>query len=218
MKFTNLLFDLDGTLTDPALGITRCYHYALAALARDAPAHDALLRLIGPPIRQNFRALLGSDDPALVERAVALYRERYADAGLFENEVYPGVESMLADLRAAGCRLFVATSKLARFVAPILEHFRLADFFSALYGSALDGSLDDKSDLLAHLIAAERLDPARTLMIGDREHDVFAARRNGLSSLGVTYGYGARAELTAAGADFICDTPAEVAALVRARA
>jgi len=213
MKFTNLLFDLDGTLTDPALGITRCYHYALAALGRDAPPTDTLLRLIGPPMRQGFRELLDTDDPALVERAVSLYRERYAHEGLFENEVYPGVEAMLADLRAGGFRLFVATSKLARFVAPILEHFRLAEFFSALYGSAPDSSLDDKADLLAHLVAAERLDPAATLMIGDREHDVFAARHNHITTLGVTYGYGTRSELVAAGADFIRDTPAEVAAL-----
>ena len=218
MKFSNLLFDLDGTLTDPALGITRCYRHALAALGREAPPTDALLRLIGPPLRQNFRALLGTDDPVLVERAVALYRERYAHTGLFENEAYPGVEAMLADLRAAGFRLFVATSKLARFVAPILERFRLAEHFAGVHGTALDGSLDDKSDLLAHLLASERLDPAATLMIGDREHDVFAARRNRVGALGVTYGYGARAELAAAGADFICDTPAEVAALVLARA
>ena len=218
MKFTNLLFDLDGTLTDPALGITRCYQHTLVALGRDAPPHDALLRLIGPPMRQGFRELLDTDDTALVERAVSLYRERYARVGLFENEVYPGVEAMLAELRAAGFRLFVATSKLSRFVAPILGHFRLADFFSGLYGSAPDSSLDDKSDLLAHLVAAERLDPAATLMIGDREHDVFAARRNHIATLGVTYGFGARAELVAAGADFICDTPAEVAAFVIAHA
>jgi phosphoglycolate phosphatase len=218
MKFTNLLFDLDGTLTDPALGITRCYLHAFAALGRDAPQTDALLRLIGPPMRQGFRELLDTCDPALVERAVSLYRERYARAGLFENEVYPGVEAMLADLRGAGFRLFVATSKLARFVAPILEHFRLAEFFSGLYGSAPDASLDDKADILAHLVAAERLDPSATLMIGDREHDVFAARRNRIAALGVTYGYGARPELVAAGADFICDTPAEVAALILARA
>jgi phosphoglycolate phosphatase len=215
MKFTNVLFDLDGTLTDPAVGITRCYRHALIALGRDAPPADTLLWLIGPPVRKNFRDLLGTEDPALIERAVSLYRERYAREGLYENAAYPGVEAMLADLRAAGLRLFVATSKLARFIAPILEHFRLAQFFSGLYGSALDSTLDDKADLLAHLIAAERLDPAATLMVGDREHDIFAAHRNRVRALGITYGFGTRAELAAAGADFIRDTPAEVATLIR---
>ena len=218
MRTSNLLFDLDGTLTEPALGITRSYQYALAALGRDVPPAGELLHFIGPPIRKNFALLLGAGEPALVERAVSLYRERYAHTGLFENEVYPGVEAMLEDLRAAGLRLFVATSKPAPFIAPILERFRLAHFFSGAYGPPFDGTLDDKADLLAHLISAERLDPAATLMIGDREHDVFAARRNHVRTVGVTYGYGTREELSAAGADFICDTPAEVAALVLSHA
>jgi phosphoglycolate phosphatase len=215
MPISNLLFDLDGTLTEPSEGITRCYQFALAGLNQPARTREELLRFIGPPMRQNFRALLGSDDTDLIERAVALYRERYARAGWCENEVYPGVREMLAALTSAGFSLYVATSKTTHFAVQILEHFRLARFFVAIHGATPDGSLDDKALLGARLLKAEGLDPAASVMIGDREHDIHAARQNGVRAVGVTYGYGSRAELQAAGADFFCDTPAEIVALVR---
>jgi phosphoglycolate phosphatase len=214
MPTRNVIFDLDGTLTDPADGITRCYQHALRSLGRPAPPREDLLRFIGPPIRQNFTASLGAGDAELVERAVALYRERFARVGLYENEVYPGVGEMLAALRAANLRLYVATSKMTHFAARVLEHFRLADFFSAVHGSTPDASLDDKALLLARLLEEERLAASESVMVGDREHDILAARRNDLRAVGVTYGYGSREELTRAGADFICDSPAEVATLL----
>ncbi len=213
MPVSNVLFDLDGTLTDPAEGITRCYAYALERLGRTPPARSELLRFIGPPMRENFAATLGSEDRELIERAVVLYRERFASVGLYENELYPGVREMLASLRAAGLRLFVATSKVTEYAARILEHFRIAEFFAAVHGTTPEGGLDDKAELVARLLRVEEIDAAESFMVGDREHDVRAARLNGVRSVGVTYGYGSRAELEAAGADFICDTPKEVAAL-----
>jgi phosphoglycolate phosphatase len=217
MPIRNLLFDLDGTLTDPAEGITRCYQFALEGLGRPPLQRAEMLRFIGPPMRENFAAILGADDRELVERAVALYRERFARVGLYENEVYPGVREMLSALSVADFRLFVATSKVTEYSALILEHFRLAAFFVSVHGATPDGALDDKADLVARLLRVEEIDAAESVMIGDREHDIRAASRNGVRSLGVTYGYGSRAELVAAGANFICDTPSEVAAVLLAQ-
>jgi phosphoglycolate phosphatase len=217
MPIRNLLFDLDGTLTDPAEGITRGYQFALEGLGHPMLPRAELLRFIGPPMRENFVAMLGADDRELIERAVALYRERFARVGLYENEVYPGVREMLSALRDADFRLFVATSKVTQYSVRILEHFRLAEFFVSVHGATPDGALDDKAELIARLLRLEEIDAAESVMIGDREHDVRAARRNGVRSVGVTYGYGSRAELSGAGANFICGAPAEVAALLMAQ-
>ncbi|HVG29491.1 MAG TPA: HAD hydrolase-like protein [Pyrinomonadaceae bacterium] len=217
MPLRNALFDLDGTLTEPALGITNCYRFALESLGRPAPAQGDLLKFIGPPMRQSFAGILGADDAELIERAVALYRERFARVGLYENEVYAGVREMLEGLRAAGLRLFVATSKVTEYSVRVLEHFDLAGFFVSVHGATPDGSLDDKALLVARLLREEGLDPAESVMIGDREHDIIAARRNSLRAVGVAYGYGSRAELVEAGAEVICDSPAGVAALLLGR-
>ena len=214
MSLSNILFDLDGTLTEPALGITNCYRFALESLGLPAPAQSELLKFIGPPLRENFAGILGTTDAELIERAVALYRVRFARVGLYENGVYAGVREMLGELRAAGLRLFVATSKLTEYSVRVLEHFGLAHFFVSVHGTARDGSLDDKALLVARLLRDEGLAPSESVMIGDREHDIVAARRNSLRAVGVAYGYGSRAELAGAGADFVCDSPAEVAALL----
>jgi phosphoglycolate phosphatase len=208
--FKNVLFDLDGTLTDPREGITLCIQHALAKLGQHVPAQSELEAYIGPPLRGTFASLLKTTDAELVETAVSFYRERFALVGLFENELYDGVPQMLESLRARSCRLFVATSKVGLFAERILAHFNLASFFDGVYGSLLDGRFDNKTELLHHLLESERLRAAETVMVGDREHDVIAARRNSIFSLGVTYGYGTRAELSAARADALCESPCEV--------
>ena len=207
----NVLFDLDGTLTDPREGITRCIQYALEKLDRPVPAQSALEAYIGPPLRSTFAAILASTDAALVETAVGFYRERFASIGLFENELYEGVPLMLESLQSAPLRLFVATSKVGMFAERILEHFGLSSFFEGVYGSTLDGRYDNKVDLLRHLLESEAATAAETVMVGDREHDIIAARQNHVLSLGVTYGYGTREELKAAGAARLCDSPDEIA-------
>ncbi len=206
----NVLFDLDGTLTNPRAGITRCLRYALEKLGRPVPAESELATYIGPPLRGTFAALLKTTDRELVETAVNFYRERFALVGLFENELYAGVPRMLESLRAASCRLFVATSKVGMFAERILEHFRLAPFFDGVYGSTLDGRFDNKRDLIRHLLESESLKATETLMVGDREHDVITAHDNEIYALGVTYGYGTREELLAARVDALCDSPGEV--------
>jgi phosphoglycolate phosphatase len=206
------LFDLDGTLTDPKTGITRSVQYALERLGRPIPEADELTWMIGPPLIAGFTKLLGS--PAEVPEAVRFYRERYSDVGLFENEVYAGIPPLLQNLQEQGIRLFVATSKLHVFARRILDHFDLSRFFIEIYGSELDNRNADKSDLIRHILDRERFDPARTIMIGDREHDAIGAKANGIASIGVTWGYGSRQELLAAEVTCLVDEPRGVEELI----
>jgi phosphoglycolate phosphatase len=209
-----VLFDLDGTLTDPGLGIVTCFQYALGRLGRPCPPPEELMRYIGPPLRPAFGEVLQSDDDRLIEEAVALYRERFASIGLYENRVYDGVPEMLAGLRSAGYRLFVATSKPQVYAEEVLRHFSLDSYFDDVQGNELGGRLDDKAELVRELMVRSRLKTNLSLMVGDRLHDVRAARENGLLSVGVTYGYGTEAELREAGADHVVSSPAAVEDLI----
>jgi phosphoglycolate phosphatase len=205
-----VLFDLDGTLSDPFEGITRSLEHALLVLGAESPSRRELAGCIGPPLRVTFARLLQTDEAATIERAVGAYRERYFDVGMYENQLYDGVEEMLRALRGYGCRIFLATSKVRPAAVEILRHFALDGWFDGVYGSEMDGRFDDKGELIEHLLAGERVRPETAFMVGDRMHDVVAARRNGVRPVGVTYGYGSRRELTDAGAEILCDTPAEV--------
>jgi phosphoglycolate phosphatase len=195
-------FDLDGTLTDPKPGITRCIQYALEHLGFPVPSQDDLVWCIGPPLHASMKKFVGTDE--LAHRAVELYRERFRDVGLFENEAYAGIEETLAKVAVGGRRLFVATSKPKVYADRIVEHFGLGGLFEHVFGSELDGTRTDKADLLAYALSAAKVDPARAIMIGDRSHDVVGARKNGMKAIGVLYGYGSLAELTDAGADHLC--------------
>jgi phosphoglycolate phosphatase len=213
---TAILFDLDGTLVDPAEGITRSMQFALEQMDQPIPPRSALLPYIGPPLRRSFATLIQTDEPAQVERAMTLYRQRYATVGLFENQVYEGIPALLASLNQKQFRLFLATAKPHLYARRILAHHGLGHYFAGVYGSELDGHHDDKGELLAYLLKEEGLFAAATLMVGDREHDIRAARQNGLRAIGVTYGYGSAEELTQAGANGICHTPREIGAFVQA--
>ncbi|MBR1217914.1 HAD family hydrolase [Bradyrhizobium sp. U87765 SZCCT0131] len=203
-----IFFDLDGTLTDPKPGITRSIQYALRKLDRPVPSEDDLTWCIGPPLRASFVTLLGGEEFA--DRGVELYRERFADTGLYENAVYPGIEATLSALQATGLTLFVATSKPRVFAERIIDHFALRGYFTRVFGSELDGTRVDKGHLLAYALAETGVDPARAVMIGDRSHDVVGAAKNGLRAIGVTYGYGSASELTGAGAASLCASPEDV--------
>jgi phosphoglycolate phosphatase len=196
----NLLFDLDGTLTDSRPGILASMRHALTTLGLEPPAEQALLRFIGPPTHDAFRELLGSSDPELNARAIDLYRERYAARGLFENSVYSGVPAGLAALLESGATLYVVTSKPELFAAQIIDHFELRPYFRHVYGSELNGERSNKGDLIAHVLICEGL-KNDTWMIGDRLHDIRGAKLNSLRSAGVLWGYGSRDELLEAGAD-----------------
>jgi phosphoglycolate phosphatase len=201
-----ICFDLDGTLTDPKPGITNCIRYALERLGREPPPADDLTWCIGPPLLASFETLLKDAD--LATQGLALYRERFGDVGLFENEVYPGIPDVLAACRNAGHRLLVATSKPTVYASRIIAHFGLSPYFEAVCGSELDGTRADKTELLRWLLKTHGVDAASATMIGDRKHDIIGARNNGLRTIGVAYGYGGRAELTEAGADAIVEDTA----------
>jgi len=208
-----LVFDLDGTLTDPLPGIAGCLRYALGRLDRPCPDDDALGIYIGPPLRGTFATLLGTTDHTLIEAALRFYRERFAAVGLFENRVYDGVPGMLDRLQVVG-PLLVATSKMAEYAERIVRHFGLSPYFAGVYGAEPGGHFDDKADLLAHLVRRERLTAERTIMIGDRVFDVAAARANGLRAIGALWGYGSERELREAGATQLCATPEALPSVV----
>lgn len=208
---TPVCFDLDGTLTDPKQGIVRSIRYALHRLGHDAPLQDGdLAWCIGPPLLESLETLLG--DAAAAKDALRHYRERFADVGLYENEVYAGVPEALAALKRQGQQLFVATSKPRVYAERIVDHFGLSSFFEAVCGSELDGTRSDKTELLAWIVEHKRLQPWQTTMVGDRRHDIIGALNNGMRAVGVLYGYGNRAELEGAGASWLCNTPGELVA------
>ncbi|MBC8144322.1 MAG: HAD-IA family hydrolase, partial [bacterium] len=203
----HVLFDLDGTLTDPYEGITRCLQHALSELGHDIRTQIELRSCIGPPLRQTFASLLATDDSELIERAVAHYRERFFSVGLFENELYAGTIEMLEALQRNGHRMFIVTSKVASAASRIIEYFGIAQFFERVYGSDLDGRFDDKGELIAHVLIENGLHPSHCVMVGDRLHDIQAARRNEMSSIGATWGFAVDDELSVAGATCLCSDP-----------
>ncbi len=199
-------FDLDGTLTDPKPGITRCIQYALDRLDEEIPDADDLEWCIGPPLISSMATLVGEKRAHL---AVEYYRERFADVGWAENRPYEGIADLLDDLHSLQIRLYVATSKPHVFANRILEHFHLGGYFIRVYGSELDGTNVDKADLLSSALSETKV-PERTVMIGDRSHDIAGALANGMETIGVTYGYGSYNELKSAGAHQIVDAPAGI--------
>ena len=197
-----IYFDLDGTLTNPKPGITRSIQYALEKLSLAVPSEDELTWCIGPPLHASLEKLTGS--PELADRALLLYRERFADIGLFENEAYAGIIDTLTTIAAMNQRMFVATSKPVIYATRIVDHFSLKPYFERVFGSELDGTRVDKRDLLRYALDEAKVDPTSAIMIGDRSHDMVGARTNGMTAIGVLYGYGSEAELRDAGAHHIC--------------
>lgn len=197
-----LLFDLDGTLTDPFEGITRSVEYALNAFGIEIEDRRVLAPFIGPPLVESLTERYGFTMEDAVA-AVAKYREYFAVKGLYENELFEGIPELLSDCRKAGYKISMATSKPTHYARIIAEHFDIARYFDAIHGSSLDGTRITKSSVVAEAVAEEHLDPTRALMIGDRRHDVEGAGEHGIRTVGVLYGYGSREEHEAAGAAYI---------------
>lgn len=199
-----VLLDLDGTLTDPYPGISASILYALERLGRPPVDEPTLRAAVGPPLEGAFAAMLDGD-AVLAKEALRLYRERYAPIGIYENRVFDGIPQMLSDLRAAGLRLYIASSKPRAFCEAIASHFGFAGQLDRIYGSEFDGRLVAKAELISHLIAEERVDPLNGVMVGDRRHDVEGARANGLRVIGVSWGYGSAEEFAAFPPDAMVD-------------
>ena len=209
MVCRNILFDLDGTLTDPFEGITRSVEYALDRYGITVDDRRSLACFIGPPLHESFMKYFGFSEAEAI-KAVDVYREYFADKGIFENAVYDGVEPMLRRLGSRGKRLAVATSKPTVYAERILRHFGIMDCFEVCVGSELDGRRVNKDEVISDTLKALGCGPSGTVMVGDRSHDMIGAKKNGVPCIGVAYGYGTREELTEAGAYVIADSVEEL--------
>lgn len=201
-----LLFDLDGTLTDPKVGICTCVQYALASFGIEEPDLDKLEPFIGPPLKDSFMEFYSMNEEQ-AEQAIEKYRERFRDKGIFENNIYRGIPAMLKELHAKGMVLAVASSKPTVFVERILEHFHIAKYFEVVVGSELDGTRSEKAlvvqEALRRLFEGRPVEKDQVYMIGDRKFDVEGAHAAGVESIGVTYGYGSMEEMKRAKSDYI---------------
>ncbi|MDP1371645.1 HAD-IA family hydrolase [Acinetobacter lwoffii] len=195
----NILIDLDGTLTDPKVGITTSARYGLEKIGHPISDEINIDWIIGPPLKASLAKILNVEaDHVLAEQALMGYRERFAVKGLYENHVFEGVAETLVELKRRGYRLFVATAKPTVYAKQILEHFDLAQYFTDIYGSELNGERTNKAELIQYILEQQKLQADQCLMVGDREHDIFGARHNGIDTIAVSYGYGSQEELALA--------------------
>ena len=208
--YDTVLFDLDGTLTDPGIGITNSVIYALAKLGIAVEDRSVLYKFIGPPLHQSFMDFYGFNREK-AEAAVAYYREYYREKGIFENKVYEGIVDLLECLRREGKILLIATSKPELFARQIAEHFGLAEYFDIIAGSDFEGVRDTKGKVIAYALEQCRNRTRSAVMVGDRFHDIEGAKENNMDSIGVLFGYGTKEELEQAGADHIAECPKDIA-------
>lgn len=207
-----IFLDLDGTLIDPKEGITGSIRHALAELGADVPDAEDLTWCIGPPAHHNFEVLLGPG--ADIDAAVALYRERFAEDGIYGADLYEGVGEMLMDLRDTGASLWIVTSKPEVFAMPMVEHFGISAWVDGVFGADLDRSSADKTTLLAHALSETGVEPGNAVMIGDRRFDIMAARNNGVASVAALWGYADPDEISEAEPDRMAGDPLEVGEIV----
>ena len=210
-----IFFDLDGTLTDSAQGIKNSVRYALSKYGITESNQQTLNAFIGPPLYDSFVKYYGFDDKTANE-AVAFYREYFSEKGLYENEVYAGVEEMLTQLKARGKTLVIATSKPEKFTFRILRHFDLEKYFHFIAGATMDISRAHKADVIRYALEnVAPQDKTQVIMVGDREHDVLGAKANGIDCIGVLYGYGSEEELAFSGAKELVNTPLQLLEVIK---
>ena len=208
------LFDLDGTLTDPKIGITKSVQYALESFDIIIKDLDDLLCFIGPPLRQSFKDFYGFNDEN-IEKAVEKYREYFIPKGIYENTMYAGIDTVLKELSDTGKTLMIATSKPTILAKTVLSHFDLEKYFVFISGSEMDGVRSDKSEVIQYAVEQNNItDLSGCIMIGDRKHDIIGAKTVGIKSIGVLYGYGDYDEMAKAGADYIIKDVTELSALL----
>lgn len=208
-NYQYFLMDLDGTISDPKEGITKSVAYALNYYGIQVENLDTLEKFIGPPLSDSFQDFYGFDREKSLE-AVEKYREYFKDKGIFENELYPGMEHLLKTITEQGGKIVLATSKPEVFAKRILEYFQISEYFTFAAGSTLDTTRNKKADVIRYALDTLGITPEEAVMIGDREHDVIGAKKNGMECIGVLFGYGDREELETAGADVIVETVEEL--------
>jgi len=210
MKYRYCLFDLDGTLTDPAIGITNSVMHALEKYDIHVTDRSELFPFIGPPLDYSFKTFYGFSDEQAAQ-AIKYYREYFSVTGLFENKVYDGIPEMLGELKEKGVKIALATSKPYEFSIKILKHFDLYKYFDFFGAATMDGRISKKADVISNLLNEMGApDKDEILMVGDRYHDIEGAKANGLKSAGVLWGYGSKDELQNAGAEYILSGPSEI--------
>ena len=214
LRASAVLLDLDGTLSGSRPGIAASFRHTLETLGHDPATAGDLTWAVGPPIAVSLARLLEPFGDNRVDAALTIYRARYSTVGLYDCTVYPGIVPLLDRLREAGMVLCIATSKRRDFAERVIDHLGLRAYVRGVYGALPEGGLDHKQDLLAHILTVESLTPDTCVMLGDRLHDIEAAKANAIRSIGALWGYGGRVELEAAGADAIAAEPADVARLV----
>jgi phosphoglycolate phosphatase len=207
----SVLLDLDGTLIDSYPGILASCLAALRALGHEPAETLDIKRFIGPPLEDMMQTLLQSYADDRVDEGVAAYRQHYGESGLLGSAPYPGIAQSLEKMKRRGLRVYLATSKRAKFANRILDHLKFAAYFDGIHGSVPGGALDHKPELLAHILSEHGLSPSHCLMVGDRRHDISGAHAVGMRGLGVLWGYGSRDELETAGADRLVESPADLA-------
>lgn len=212
--YQTILFDLDGTLTDPGLGITNSVLYALERLGYPLPPREALYKFIGPPLLDSFQRYYGMTETQAME-AIRLFRVYFSQTGILENQVYPGIPALLEELRQSGRQLIIATSKPQAFADRILQHFDLRKYFSQVAGATMDEKRTQKHEVIAYALDAFAISKDHAVMVGDREHDVLGAKKNGLPCIGVLFGYGNASELSNAGAIALAESPEALSVLLR---
>ncbi len=207
------LFDLDGTLTDPSLGITNSIMYALSKMGRNIPPRESLYCFIGPPLISSFMEFTGMTE-AEANTALIFYREYFSEKGLFENVPYDGIADTLAQIKKRGVTMAVATSKPEKFAIQIIDHFGLSEYFEAVCGASLDNTRTQKGDVIRYalntLSIPQSTRSTSVIMVGDRHHDIEGAAENHLSSLGILWGFGSQSELASAGATYIAHSMGEM--------
>lgn len=216
--FPIILWDLDGTLTDPMEGITKSVQYALEAVGHPEPDHTKLTPFIGPPLREQFALWCGFDpmkEKDKVEYCVAKYRERFGVVGWQENKVLPGIPELLRQLQKQGRKMAIATSKPTEYTMKIVEKFGLLQYFDCIVGASLDSSRDTKQKVIEEVLRQlDVTDLSQAVMIGDRHHDIDGGKGAGLATIGVMFGYGSREEFETHGADWIIETVEELGAFL----
>lgn len=210
-NYEYILFDLDGTLTDPKEGILNSIQYALQKMGLPKMRESELLKFIGPPIQKSFSEICQLNDEDVL-RAVHYYREYFTKNGMIENKVYSGIPNLLYELKKAGKQLIVATSKPTVFAKEILKYFHLDHYFIEIVGSNLDGSRIDKKEIIEYIsLKYSQFSKSNAVIVGDRSHDVIGANLVGIESIGVMYGYGTKDELDIAGANYVVSSVEELA-------
>lgn len=210
MKSKNIIFDFDGTLVDSRPGVVKAFKKAVKELTAKKITDQEIVQLIGTPLAQIISVLLNTNDEAVIDRGQDLFKEYYSRGGFYQNIVYSGIKEMLESLKSRSRQLFVVSNKIELFMTKILEQHHLKKYFTFVLGTDGTDTQSKKSDLVKYLLTHHKLKEHETVMVGDTENDIIAAKRNFIYSIGITWGYGLESNLIKAGADKICHNPLEL--------